>query len=256
MIWLFPKTRSMLALFEAIAFLAMAAYIKEGHAWYIAIPAWLLVSALVYLAVSAAALNLHNKFLALLFSAQQPGEFVRLYAPATEAKHLRRNVRFTMKSYLACAYEAMGKYDKALSVLGAMPEQKGARQRQAQAIIAAQRCGVYLSMGKLDKARQEYQALQAAGSSAVKEQTMELLRIRIALAEGKSTKKDEAYVLLAISKAATLLQKNELKLLLGRIYAQMGESELSAAYLKEVSACPKELHITADAKNELARLKK
>ena len=52
MIWLFPKTRSMLALFEAIAFLAMAAYIKEGHAWYIAIPAWLLVSALVYLAVS------------------------------------------------------------------------------------------------------------------------------------------------------------------------------------------------------------
>ena len=254
MIWLVPKTRSMLALFEAIAFLAMAAYIKEGHAWYIAIPAWLLVSALVYLAVSAAALNLHNKFLALLFSAQQPGEFVRLYAPATEAKHLRRNVRFTMKSYLACAYEAMGKYDKALSVLGAMPEQKGARQRQAQAIIAAQRCGVYLSMGKLDKARQEYQALQAAGSSAVKEQTMELLRIRIALAEEKSTKEDEAYVLLAISKAATLLQKNELKLLLGRIYAQMGEPELSAAYLKEVSACPKELHITADAKSELARI--
>ena len=85
---------------------------------------------------------------------------------------------------------------------------------------------------------------------------MELLRIRIALAEGKSMKKDEAYVLLAISKAATLLQKNELKLLLGRIYAQMGESELSAAYLKEVSACPKELHITADAKSELARLAK
>ena len=188
MIWLFPKTRSMLALFEAIAFLATAAYIKEGHAWYIAIPAWLFVSALVYLAVSAAALNLHNRFLALLFSAQQPGEFVRLYAPATEAKHLRRNVRFTMKSYLACAYEAMGKYDKALSVLGAMPEQKGARQRQAQAIVAAQRCGVYLSMGKTDKAKQEYQALQTAGSSAVKEQTMELLRIRIALAEEKSTK--------------------------------------------------------------------
>ena len=254
MIWLFPKTRSMLALFEAIAFLATAAYIKEGHAWYIAIPAWLFVSALVYLAVSAAALNLHNRFLALLFSAQQPGEFVRLYAPATEAKHLRRNVRFTMKSYLACAYETMGKYDKALSVLGAMPEQKGARQRQAQAIVAAQRCGVYLSMGKTDKAKQEYQALQTAGSSAVKEQTMELLRIRIALAEEKSTKEDEAYVLLAISKAATLLQKNELKLLLGRIYAQIGEPGLSAAYLKEVCACPKELHITADAKSELARI--
>ena len=254
MIWLFPKTRSMLALFEALAFLAMAACIKEGLAWYIVIPAWLLASALVYLAVSAAALHLHNKFLALLFSAQQPGEFVRLYAPLTEAKSLRRNVRFTMKSYLACAYEAMGKYDKALSVLGAMPEQKGARQRQAQAIIAAQRCGVYLSMGKTDKAKQEYQALQTAGNGAVREQTAELLRIRIALAEGKSTKQDEAYVLLAISKAATLLQKNELKLLLGRIYAQIGEPELSAAYIKEVSACPKELHITADAKSELARI--
>ena len=84
--------------------------------------------------------------------------------------------------------------------------------------------------------------------------TAELLRIRIALAEGKSTKQDEAYVLLAISKAATLLQKNELKLLLGRIYAQIGEPGLSAAYLKEVSACPKELHITADAKSELARI--
>ena len=47
MIWLFPKTRSMLALFEAIAFLAMAACIKEGLEWYIVIPAWLLVSALV-----------------------------------------------------------------------------------------------------------------------------------------------------------------------------------------------------------------
>jgi tetratricopeptide (TPR) repeat protein len=254
MIWLFPKTKSMLALFEAIGFLAMAACIKEGLAWYIVIPAWLLVSALVYFAVSAAALHLHNRFLALLFNAQQPGEFVRLYAPLTEAKSLRRNVRFTMKSYLACAYEAMGKYDKALSVLDSMPEQKKSRQCQAQAIIDAQRCGVYLSMGKTDEAKQKYQDLQSSGSGTVREQTMELLRIRIAIADGKNTKKDEAYVLLAISKAATLLQKNELKLLLGRIYAQIGEPELSAAYLREVSACPKELHITADAKNELARI--
>ena len=255
MIWLFPKTKSMLALFEAIAFLVMAACIREGLTWYYVILAWLLVSALVYLAVSAAALHMHNKVLALLFSAMQPGEFARLYAPLTEAKSLRRNVRFTMKSYLACAYEMMGKYDKALSVLGAMPEQKGARQRQAQAITAAQRCGVYLSMGKPDKAKQEFQTLQTAGNGAVKGQTTELLRIRIALAEGKSTKQDEAYVLLAISKAAALLQKNELKLMLGRIYAQIGEPELSEAYLKEVSACPEELQITADAKRELARLK-
>ena len=257
MIWLFPKTKSMLALFEAIAFLVMAACIREGLTWYYVILAWLLVSALVYLAVSAAALHMHNKVLALLFSAMQPGEFVRLYAPLTEAKSLRRNVRFTMKSYLACAYEMMGKYDKALSVLSAMPEQKGARrQRQAKAIIAAQRFGDYLGMGKLDMAKQEYQALQSDRSGVVKEQTMELMRIQLALAEGKSTKEDEAYVLLAISKAPTRLNKYALKLMLGRIYAQIGELELSAAYLKEVSACPEELQITADAKSELARLAK
>ena len=256
MIPLFPKCRALFVLGAAVGFLSAAALWRSGQPWFVCLGVLLLLTLAACLFASVQAVRMHSRILAYFYTLLKPKDFIEGYTLLLKQARVRPHIRFSMLINLASACTAAGDYAQAGEVLDQAETLPVAKRRKSQAILAGKRCHLYCSMGKREAAQEEWEKLEVLSRDGklVEPDVLEQYRVRIALLDGSVTAQDADFVRGTMKQARSELFRTDMKFLLGRIYACLGETAFARAHLAEVAACDRQLTISAQAEALLKEL--
>lgn len=231
-----------------MVFMFSAALIHDGR-YAAAAVLFALLSAAVFFCVSFQAAAMHRRLLGILYTFMRPDDFISVYAQLPEKKHIRANIRFSMMAYLSNGYAAGGRFEQALAVLDKMPPLPPHRQEEGEAILAGNRCDIFLAMGNLTSAQAQYDKLMACVARGIGTQNeiAQLLNIKLRLAHDNVKDQDADYVRQLIKKDSSAFYKANMKLLVGQIYVALGELDFARSYLTEVAQGDKQMWIVGHA---------
>lgn len=244
---------------ELVVLAVGAALIHDGTGWPVAAAAVVLMSIALLVFFEIRAAMLHQRLLGILYLRQQPKEFIEIFKPLLQQKNMRPNARFTILAYLSNAYAAMGDFKTALELLDTEPALRGRRNEEARALLAGNRCSIYLYMGDVargEKELTELSALSSSGKAAQQQEILELLRSQLAALQGKATQKDADVVRNRLSGKGSPLHKTQLSYQLGLIYFQLGEKAFTRHYLEEAAKASQEIWVSRQASEWLKALDK
>lgn len=253
MLGVFKKYQSWLIICECVFAVFATALIADGKSIVLALAVFSALSLIAFAVLQVLAGLMHQRLLSILYILKKPGNFIAAYTPLTEQRHVRKNVLFTMKAYLANAYAAKGSFKKALDISSDMPKLSGKRQRAAIALISANRTNYYIDAQELDKALEEHERFlinkYCARGSLRRELDVsgELLELKLAIAQGKVDKDIESRARVHYLKGGSALHMAQLNLMLGQMYLKLGSENTARDYLKDAAKAGSELWCAKEA---------
>lgn len=239
---------------ETVILALAAALIHDGIGWPAIVAVAVVLSLILLVVLELRAAMLHQRLLSILYHQQQPKDFIQVFFPLSQQRRVRPNAMLTVMAYLSNAYAAQGDFNKALEILDAAPTLRGRRGDEARALLAGNRCSIYLYMGDVargEKELAELSALVSSGKAARQQETLELLRTQLATLQGKATQKDADLVRNKISGKGSSLHNTQLSYQLGLIYSQLGEKAFARHYLEEAAKAGKEIWVSRQAAQRL-----
>ena len=199
---------------------------------------------------------------ALLYEKAQPEEFIRRFSPIVE-----RTPRETVEYVDGCnklsyAHEALGEFDRGLSVLsGLEPEKLKLHSLAASSLVSNQRTRLYLLTGDTERAKEEIGKLEelseAAGVRAPSlaanlKQCLTLFKTWLSFLEGGELDRD--YIGEEIALAANLIHKNEMRLLLVQAGLRDGDRKTAEKLLAEICETGDTLYAQREARKLMSTL--
>lgn len=169
MLILFPQYRLGLGTGWLVTAAVAGFMVRAGAAWYWPVLTILLCGFLALALAELAAANQHRKLLLILYAQGDPARFIAAYSPLLQARKVAPGQELTLRAYLSNAYLALGDSDKALELLAQAPPVTGSQAARAQALLAGNRCSIYLQRGDAAAASEQLarlRSLQAASSNA------------------------------------------------------------------------------------------
>lgn len=245
---------------ECVLFALAAAVFHDGRSPWLSLGLFAGTSLALFLGLEYMAALTHQKLLGVLYYQQRPADFVQLLERLCGQSRIRANVLFSARAYLSTGYCALGVFDKALDILKEMPPLPRRRQAEEKLLLASNRCSIYLYMGDIPHAREQYALLQDLVSQLSGRiwqkyaPSVRLLEVRLAAGERRCASQDADYILGRLHARQSAYFTTELNFLLGQVYLQLGRLDFARNYLEQAAQSNPGLYVSRQAGAALSRL--
>lgn len=203
-----------------------------------------------------------RKITALLYQQGRPQEFVDRFSPIVK-KTPDNVVEYVDGSVkLAYAYEAMGEFEKGLSVLKAVDTEKLKLHKLAgTSLLENQKLKLYLLMEDIEKAEEQLERVKELQETATGRAATLAKNLQECVKLGDNWLKclkgevgDSAYIKEEVDLSGNRIHKSEMLVLLSRMKRLEGDNDEAMEYLKEAVSVGKDLYGGREAERLLAQL--
>lgn len=256
MLTLFPQYRIGAGVGIVLSAFLAGLMIQSGAAWY-----WPVLTVLLCCFASLGLAELgaagqHQRLLMILYQKGDPKGFIAAYEPLLKQPVTAPARLLTVHAYLSNAYLAIGDTETALRLLDEAPEVTGRETANARALLAGNRCSIYLQAGDAVRAREQLVQLQSMaddpGINPDLLADLPLLEARCSTLEGEPC--GEALLQAAADKAVSSIRKSDLQLALVRVWLAQQHTVKARKLLRQIAQGNHELWAVREAQALLDQL--
>lgn len=255
MITLFPQYRIGLGVGWLLTAAAAGLMIRTAAAWYWPVLVIVLCGFLSLALAELGAVNQYRRLLLILLRDGDPKRFIRSFEPLLGQRSSPSRA-LTLRAYLSNAYLALGDTDRALELLAEAPKVIGKEAANARALLAGNRCSIYLQMEDAGAASEQLDILrslrQESGINGELLSDFDVLEARCLALSGE--KCDPALIKSAAEKAVSPIRRADLKLALAQLELARKHEQSAKSILQTVAGGSADLWSVRRARELLAQL--